>query len=44
MVEPFDGNGADFTRMSPLGRQLYISFVKQNTFVDVNEAGTEARP
>jgi serpin B len=33
---------ADFTRMSPRGRELYISFVKQKTFVDVNEEGTEA--
>ena len=41
MVAPF-GDGADFTRMSSLGRQLYISFVKQNTFVKVDEEGTEA--
>ncbi|MEO6444874.1 MAG: serpin family protein [Gemmatimonadaceae bacterium] len=34
---------ADFTRVSSSrGRDLYISFVKQKTFVDVNEAGTEA--
>ena len=33
---------ADFTRMSPLGEDLFISFVKQNTFVNVNEEGTEA--
>ena len=42
MVAPFEANVADFTNMSPLGRQLFISFVKQNTFVDVNEEGTEA--
>jgi len=42
MVEPFRPDNADFTRMSPLGRQLYISFVKQNTFLDVDEEGTEA--
>ena len=28
--------------MSALGRQLSIDFVKQNTFVDVDEEGTEA--
>lgn len=42
MVEPFSAGNADFSRMSPLGRQLYISFVKQNTFLDVDEEGTEA--
>jgi serpin B len=33
---------ADFTRMSPLGNELYISYVKQKTFVEVDEEGTEA--
>jgi serpin B len=33
---------ADLTRMSPLGRELYITKVLQKTFVDVDEAGTEA--
>jgi serine protease inhibitor len=33
---------ANFLRMSPVGDQLFISFVKQNTFVSVNEEGTEA--
>jgi serpin B len=42
MVGPFEPDVADFTRMSPLGKQLYISFVKQNTSVNVDEAGTEA--
>jgi serpin B len=44
MVEPFDTNGADFTQMSPppSGNQLYIDFVKQDTYVDINEEGTEA--
>lgn len=43
MRQAFVPDGADFTRMSSaLGRKLYISFVKQNTFVDVNEEGTEA--
>ncbi len=38
----FVPDGADFTRMSPLGRHLYIDYVKQKTYVDVNEEGTEA--
>ena len=39
----FRGGEADFTRMSQsAGRDLFISFVRQNTFVDVNEEGTEA--
>ena len=38
----FSRGGADFTRMSPAGRLLFIEFVKQNTFVAVNEKGTEA--
>lgn len=42
MRVPFIPDGADFTRMSPLGRQMYIAFVKHKTFVDVNEEGTEA--
>jgi serine protease inhibitor len=33
---------ADFTPMSPRGRELLISYVKQKTFVDINEEGTEA--
>ncbi|MBK7834713.1 MAG: hypothetical protein IPJ56_20635 [Gemmatimonadetes bacterium] len=40
---PFAPGQADFTRLSSsMGRELYISFVKQNSFVDVNEVGTEA--
>jgi serpin B len=44
MIEPFDSNGANFTRMAaaPVGRSLYIQFVKQNSFLDINEEGTEA--
>jgi serpin B len=44
MVEPFDQNGADFTAMAPnpVGSQLYIDFVKQNSYLDINEEGTEA--
>ena len=33
---------ADFTGMSRLGHDLYISYVKQKTFVEVDEQGTEA--
>jgi serpin B len=32
----------DFTGLSPAGRDLYISNVKQKTFVNVDEEGTEA--
>lgn len=43
MPTPFVAGGADFTRLSPTqGRELYISYVKQKTYVDVNEVGTEA--
>jgi len=43
MRHAFVEGGADFTRLSPTaGRELYISEVKQKTFVDVNEVGTEA--
>lgn len=43
MQVPFVGGAADFTRLSPArGHDLYISFVKQDTYVDVNEEGTEA--
>ena len=41
---PFVGDAADFTQMAPApaGNHLFIDFVKQNTFVDINEEGTEA--
>jgi serpin B len=42
MRAPFQAGGADFSRMSPLGDRLFISTVKQKTFVNVNEEGTEA--
>jgi serine protease inhibitor len=42
MNVPFMGGAADFTRMSPVGRDLFIGFVQHKTFVDVNEEGTEA--
>jgi serine protease inhibitor len=35
-------DGADFTPMSPRGRELVITKVIQKTFVEVNEEGTEA--
>jgi serpin B len=40
MEQAFSPGGADFSRMSSEG--LFISFVQQNTFVNVNEEGTEA--
>ena len=44
MVEPFSQSGADFTQMAPAptGNQLYIGFVQQNSYLDINEEGTEA--
>ena len=42
MRAAFVPGGADFTRLSPAGRDLFISVVKQKTYVDVNEEGTEA--
>lgn len=44
MADAFVPGGADFTQMAPAptGRELFIDFVKQNSFVDVNEEGTEA--
>jgi len=43
MVEPFDQNGADFSKMALNGNgTLFIAFVKQDSFLDINEEGTEA--
>jgi len=44
MTDAFDPGLADFSGMSELAQQfqLHISKVKQKTFVDVNEDGTEA--
>ena len=42
MQLPFLGGLADFTRMSSDGKRLYISRVKQKSYVDVHEEGTEA--
>ena len=36
------GPGADFTRMSPGGDQMCIDFVRQKTFIEVDERGTRA--
>lgn len=41
MPVAFDA-AADFSGMSPLGADLFISFVKHKTFVKVDEVGTEA--
>ena len=43
MRQAFIPDGARFTRISrSAGEHLYIDFVKQKAFVDVNEVGTEA--
>ena len=42
MRDAFFGGIANFGRMSPRGDLLYIDKVKQKTYVDINEEGTEA--
>ena len=43
MQRAFVPDNAEFTRISrTVGNSLYIDFVKQKAFVDVNEVGTEA--
>lgn len=43
MKSAFDPNKADFSRMCRLaGERVFISQVAHKTFIDVNEAGTEA--
>jgi serpin B len=37
----FNSEEADFSKINPL-QQLFISFVKHKTYIDVNEEGTEA--
>jgi serpin B len=34
--------GADFTNLSPIGHQMCIDFVRQKTFIEVDERGTRA--
>lgn len=41
-MDPAFHPGADFTRMSPLGDQMCISFVRQKTFIEIDERGTRA--
>ncbi|NVO08980.1 MAG: serpin family protein [Bacteroidales bacterium] len=40
MVDAFDSDLADLSGI--FDAKLYVNFVKQNTFIDVNEEGTEA--
>lgn len=35
-------SGADFSNLSPRGQQLCIDFVRQKTFIEVDEVGTRA--
>ena len=41
-MEPAFVPGADFSRMSPIGQSLCIDFVRQKTFIEVDEVGTRA--
>lgn len=43
MRKAFQPREADFTRISStMGRELHVSFVRQKSYVDVHELGTEA--
>ncbi|MEQ1855054.1 MAG: serpin family protein [Longimicrobiales bacterium] len=41
-MDPAFHPGADFTNMSPIGDQLCIGFVRQKTYIEVDERGTRA--
>jgi serpin B len=41
-MDPAFRPGADFTRLSPIGDQLCIDFVRQKSFIEVDERGTRA--
>lgn len=41
-MEPAFAPGADFSRLSPLGRQMCIDFVRQKALIEVDEQGTRA--
>ncbi len=41
-MEPAFVPGADFTRLSPLGQQMCIDFVRQKARIEVDEQGTRA--
>lgn len=41
-MDPAFRPGADFTRMSPVGDRMCIDFVRQKTFIEVDERGTRA--
>jgi len=41
-MDPAFKPGADFTRLSPLGEQMCIDFVRQRTRIEVDERGTRA--
>ena len=43
MVDAFDPGEADFTRITP-GGGIWVDYVKQKTFLKIDEIGTEARP
>lgn len=42
MPSAFNSEVANFTNMTKEGKHIFISKVKQKTFIDVNEEGTEA--
>jgi serpin B len=42
MTPAFDPAAADFSRITKARDDLYITSVRQKTFVEVNEEGTEA--